>query len=59
MWLVAEVVWHISKIKKIIIIHMKINQNLFEFRSVLEFQVFPKEPLDISSVMLTVEGSSL
>lgn len=40
-------------------VHMKINQNLFEFGSVLEFQVLPKEPLDISSVMLMVEGSSL
>lgn len=38
---------------------MKINQNLFVFRSVLEFQVLPKEPLDISSVMFIVEGSSL
>lgn len=39
---------------------MKINQNLLgSFLELTVFQVLPKEPRDISSVMLTVEGSSL
>lgn len=40
--------------------NMKMNQNLFgSFLELAVFQVLPKEPRDISSVMLTIEGSSL